>query len=101
MIWLKVKIPIPKFVVTIYRLSFLRPLKRTVHFFYRSDNFALPFLHPMCSCSLITRFSASLPNLHKNIPRLFRLRVSAFGFYELPLHQLMNPVSFYLLLFEL
>ena len=47
MIWLKVKIPIPKFVVTIYRLSFLWPLKRTVHFFYRSDNFALPFLHPM------------------------------------------------------
>ena len=47
MIWLKVKIPIPKFVVTIYRLSFLCPLKRTVHFFYPSDNFALPFFHLM------------------------------------------------------
>ena len=53
MIWLKVKIPIPKFVVTIYRLSFLWPLECTVHFFYRSDNFALPaFFHPM-SLSMI------------------------------------------------
>ena len=52
MIWLKVKIPIPKFVVTIYRLSFVLPLKRTVHFFYRSDNFALPLSHPM-SLSMI------------------------------------------------
>ena len=89
MICLKVKIPIPRFVVMICRLSFLWPLKRTVHFFYRSDNFALPFLSNVivddCSCSLITRFSASPPNLHK-IPRLFRLRVSAFGFHELLLH---------------
>ena len=52
MIWLKVKIPILKFVVTIYRLSFLWPLKGTVHFFYRSDNFVLPFFHPM-SLSMI------------------------------------------------
>ena len=52
MIWLKVKIPTPNFVVTIYRLSFLWLLKRTVHFFYRSDNFALPFFHPM-SLSMI------------------------------------------------
>ena len=52
MIWLKVEIPIPKSLVTIYRLSFLRPLKRTVRFFYRSDNFALPFFHPM-SLSMI------------------------------------------------
>ena len=59
MIWLKVKIPIPKLVVTIYRLSFLWPLKRTVHFFYRSDNFAV---------------------------RLIRLRVSAFGFHKLLLY---------------
>ena len=54
-----------------------------------------------CSCNLITQFSASPPNLHKNIPRIFRLRVSAFGFHELLLHLLMNPVSFYLHLFEL
>ena len=50
---MKVNIPIPKFVVTIYRLSFLWPFKRTVHFFYRSDtDFALPFFHPM-SLSMI------------------------------------------------
>ena len=90
MIWLKVKMPILKFVVAIYRLSFLWPLKRTVHFFYRSDNFVLPFFPSKvivndCSCSLITRFSASPPNLHK-IPRLFRLQVSAFGFHELLIH---------------
>ena len=91
MIWLKVKIPILKFVVTIYRLSFLWPLKRTVHFFYRSDNFVLPFFPSNvivndCSCSLITRrFSASPPNLYE-IPRLFRLQVSAFGFHELLVH---------------
>ena len=90
MIWLKVKIPIPKFVVTIYRLSFLWPLKHTVHCFYRSDNFAL-LVFPSnvivndCSCSLITRFSALPPNLQK-IPRLFPLQVSAFGFNELLLH---------------
>ena len=89
MIWLKVKIPaIPKLVVTIYRLSFLWPLKSTVHFFYRSDNFALP-LFPFnvndCSRSLITRFSASQSNLYK-ISHLFRLRVSASGFHELLLH---------------
>ena len=56
MIWLKVKVPIPKFVVTIYRLSFLWllwPLKRTVHFFYRSNSFALPFFHPLMSLSKI------------------------------------------------
>ena len=52
MIWLKVKIPIPKFVVKIYCLSFLWSLKRTVHFFYRSNNFALSFFHPM-SLSMI------------------------------------------------
>ena len=52
MIWLKVKIPIPKFVVTIYRLSVLWSLKRTVNFFYRLDSFALPFFHPM-SLSMI------------------------------------------------
>ena len=52
MIWLKVEIPIPKFVVTIYRLSFFWPLKRTIHFFYRPDNFALPFFDPM-SLSMI------------------------------------------------
>ena len=52
MIWLKVKIPIPKFVVTIYRLSFLWPLKHTVHFVYRSDNFALPLFDSM-SLSMI------------------------------------------------
>ena len=46
-IWLKVKVPIPKFAVTIYRLSYLWPLKRTVHFFNRSDNFTLHFFHPM------------------------------------------------------
>ena len=46
------KIPIPKFVVTICRLSFLWPLKRTVHLFYHSDNFALPFFRPM-SLSMI------------------------------------------------
>ena len=49
MIWLKLKIPIPKLVVTIYRLSFLWPVKRTVRFFYRSDNFALPF-SIQCHC---------------------------------------------------
>ena len=48
MIRLKVKVPITKLVVTICRLSFLWPLKRTFHyFFYRSDNFALLFFHPM------------------------------------------------------
>ena len=47
MIWLKVKMPVPKFLVTIYHLSFLWPLKCTAHFFYGSDNFALPFFHPM------------------------------------------------------
>ena len=47
MIWLKVKIPLPKFVVTIYRLSFLWPLKHTVHFVHRWDNFALPLFDPM------------------------------------------------------
>ena len=57
MIWLKVKISIPKFVVTIYRLSFLWPLKRTVHFFYRSDSFALPFFHQM---SMIVPVACSL-----------------------------------------
>ena len=46
-----------------------------------------------CSRSLITRFSASPTNLHK-IPCIFCLRVSAFSFHELLLHQLMNPVSF-------
>ena len=35
MIRMKVKILIPKFVVTIYRLSFLWPLKQTFHFFYQ------------------------------------------------------------------
>ena len=85
MIWVKVKIPIPKLVVMIYRLSFLWPLKRTVHFFCRADNFALPFIVSDCSRSLITRFSASPPILYK-IPRLFRLRVSAFGVHEMLLH---------------
>ena len=90
MIWLKEKILIPKFVVTIYHLSFLLPLKCTVHFFSRSDNFVQSFFPPNiivndCSRRLIIRFSASPPNLHK-IPRLFRLRVSAFGFHELLLH---------------
>ena len=47
MIWFKVKMSIPKIVVTIYHLLFLWPLKRTVHFFYRPDNFALPFFFPM------------------------------------------------------
>ena len=47
MIWLKVKLPILKLVVTIYCLSFLWPLKHTVHFFYHLDNVALPFFHPM------------------------------------------------------
>ena len=85
MIWLKVKIPLPKFVVMIYRLSFLWPLKRTVHFFYRSDNFALP---PFFPSSVITRSRPNhliRPNLQK-IPRLFHLKVSAFGFHELLLH---------------
>ena len=60
MIWLKIKITIPKLVVTIYRLSFLWLLpKRTVHFFYRSDNFALPFFHPM-SLSMIVPAAWSL-----------------------------------------
>ena len=52
MIWLNVKLPITKFVVTINRLSILWPFKRTVHFFCRSNNFALPFSHPM-SLSMI------------------------------------------------
>ena len=47
MIWLKVEITIPKLVATIYHLSFLWPLKRIVHFFYRSDNFVFPFFHTM------------------------------------------------------
>ena len=47
-----------------------------------------------CSCRLITRFRVSPPNLHK-IPRLFHLRVSAFGFHELLLHLSMNPVYFF------
>ena len=53
MIWLKVKIPIPKLVVTIYRPSFIfMAIETHSSFLYRSDNFAFPFFHPM-SLSMI------------------------------------------------
>ena len=91
MIWLKVKIPLYTKICSGNLSSFIfMAIETTVHFLYCSDNFALPFFYPFvivndCSCSLITRFSASPPNMQK-IPRLFRLQVSAFGFHELLLH---------------
>ena len=72
MIWLKVKIPIPKLVVTIYHqadyhFSFLRPFKCTVRVFsFRLDKFALPFFPSNvndCFRGLITRFGAAPPKL--------------------------------------
>ena len=90
MIWLEVKIPIPKLVVTIchqsdYYIPLLRPLKCTVR----------------VSMIVSAAWLLNLTRWHQiyKIPYLFPHWVSAFD--ELLLHWLMTPVSFYLLQSEL
>ena len=72
MIWLKVKVPTQKLVVTVYHqteiiIFHFKAIKRTVWvFIFRSDKFALPFFQSNvndCFRGLITRFGAAPPNL--------------------------------------
>ena len=90
MIWLKVKIPIPKQKTKacsddLSSFIFMAIETHSSCGQLCSSFFPSNVIVNDCSRSLITRFSASPPNLYK-IPGLFRLRVSAFGFHELLLH---------------